>query len=204
MKTLTIIFILSLSACSDPVKKRNTAYHEDSLILNALKNKDWSEDTNKSDEDRDYIDSANFRISRKRYDSGNIFKEVYSDKLSKLDHHKAYYENGQLKEEGMLTSNNQIYVGIWKYYSNSGKLDSMVNYDKKYRITYFKAIKIAEKHGFKMPEMEIDLKHEIKNTFWEITTWEYFETHSNSVNSILIDTKNGKVIKPKYKFTNWY
>lgn len=146
---------------------------------------------------REYYDSANFNVIIGRYVSGELFLKSYGNKLTKLDSWEQYYKNGQLKKIGTMTTGNHIYVGIWKYYSQSGKLDSVVNYNKKFRISYFEAIKIAKKNGFEMPEMEIEETIYKGKSCWEISRWTENEDHTGqTAEFILIDKKTGKVIKP--------
>ena len=116
----------------------------------------FAQDTSQTNGERQYFDSAYFSIIRGNYVTGERFFECYQNKLTKLDSTREYYQNGKLKEEGIMTSSNHIYVGVWRYYSQSGGLNSVVNYDNKQPISYFKALKIAETKGFRMPDIEVD------------------------------------------------
>lgn len=205
MKTMPAILILTLTACSNSVKNQANGRLQDSntQVTNTIIR--VTKDTLRTNGDREYIDSANFHIIRGKYISGAKFIEVYENKLTRLDNWKEYYENGQLKEEGIMTNANHIYAGVWKYYSNTGKTDSIIDYDKKYTISYFTALKIADKKGFKMPDMEVTLKVDSVNTFWQIARWKENDNHSGqTAEAILIDTKTGKVTKPDYQLTGIY
>jgi antitoxin component YwqK of YwqJK toxin-antitoxin module len=205
MKTIPIISILTLTACSSPTDKQASDNSKDSLVQVTSAVNYETKDTLRTSGDREYIDSANFHIIRGKYVSGNKFIDVYENKLTKLDNWKEYYENGQLKQEGLMTNGNHIYVGIWKYYSNSGKVDSIIDYDKKYPISYYSALVIAEKKGFKMPDMEVALQVDSLNTSWQIARWTENENHGGqTAEAILIDTKTGKVTKPKYQLISIY
>lgn len=192
-------------ACSSQTDKLTRDNSKDSLIrLSGMANYE-TKDTLRTSGDREYLDSANFSIIRGKYVSGVKFIEVYQNKLTKLDDWKEYYENGQLKEEGIMTNAHHNYIGVWKYYSSTGKLDSIVNYDKKYPISYFTALRIAEKKGFKMPDMEVTLKVDSLRTFWQIARWTENENHSGqTAEAILIDVETGKVIKPDYQLMSIY
>lgn len=205
MKTIPIILIFTLTSCSSSTDRQARDNPKDSLVQATSTNNYETRDTLRTSGYREYLDSGNFHIIRGKYVSGNKFIDVYENKLTKLDNWKEYYENGQLKEEGIMTNAHHYYVGIWKYYSTKGKLDSTIDYNKKYPISYFDALKIAEKKGFKMPDMEVTLQVDSLNTFWQIARWAENEKHSEqTAEAILIDTKTGKVIKPKYQLMSIY
>jgi len=200
MKTMPTILILTLTACSNSVDKQTNGRLQDTNPQGTNTIIKETKDTLRTNGDREYIDSANFHIIRGKYISGAKFIDVYENKLTKLDNWKAYYENGKLKEEGIMTNANHIYLGVWKYYSNAGEIDSIIDYDKKYTISYFTALKIAEKKGFKMPDMEVTLKVDSVNTFWQVAKWTENNNYSGqTADAILIDTKTGTVTKPDYQ-----
>lgn len=195
---ITILSILIVASCSNPTDPESTHNPEVSFTesINAVSN--TSADTSSTSGERTYTDSAHFHIIRGKYVSGNRFIEVYQNTQTKLDHWKEFYENGQLKQEGMMTSVHNNYVGEWKYFSHTGQLDSVVDYDKKYPVSYFAALKIAEKNGFKMPDIEVTLQVDNLNTYWQIARWKENENHGGqTADAIHIDTKTGKVTKPK-------
>ena len=70
-----------------------------------------------------------------------------------------------------MTYSNHHYIGIWKYYSESGKLDSIVDYDKMQSINYYKALEIAKKKGFNMPEIEVEKTFNEEKMYWQINRW---------------------------------
>jgi hypothetical protein len=113
---------------------------------------------------------------------------------------REYYLTGKLKEEGIMTSDKHIYVGAWKYYSQSGGLSRVVNYDNKQPISYFKALKIAETKGFKMPDIEVDETRYKNKKYWQVSRWREKPDHSGqTAETILIDKMTGKIIKPDYR-----
>lgn len=158
----------------------------------------FGQDNLRTSGERKYYDSAQYSIILGKYVSGSKFLENYQNKLTKLDTWKEYYENGQLLKEGVMTNSNHIYIGIWKYYSPSGKLDSVINYDKKYPISYFKALEIAGTNGFKMPDMEVTETVYENKLYWNITRWTQNKDGSGeSAEYILINKITGEVVKPK-------
>jgi antitoxin component YwqK of YwqJK toxin-antitoxin module len=148
--------------------------------------------------EREYYDSAHFHVIKGKYITGELFLECYENKNSKLDSWKEYYKNGKVKNEGSMTTGNHIYVGIWKYYSPNGKVDSIVNYDKKQPISYFKALKIAASKKFIIPNIEVtETTYENRN-YWQITRWIENKDHSGQTGEfIYIDKITGKTVSSK-------
>lgn len=162
-------------------------------------------DTQRTSGDRQYLDSAHYSIIRGKYISGAKFIESYENNLTKLVSWKEYYENGQLKEQGIMTASIHIHVGTWNYYSSEGLLDSTIDYDKVYPISYFKALTIAEKKGYKMPDIEVCLTTDSTHTFWQIARWTGNDDETGeTAEFILIHTKTGKVTKPDYQLMSIY
>lgn len=205
MKTVATILILTMTACSNTSDKQTIVNSMDTTVYAKNSSPQEIKDTLRTSGEREYVDSANFSIVRGKYISGAKFIEVYQNKLTKLDNWKEYYENGQLKEEGVMTNASHHYVGIWKYYSLTGKVDSIVDFDKKYLTSYFEATKIAETKRYKMPNMEVTLIIDKGNTFWQIARWtENVNQSRQMAEVILIDTNTGKVSKPQNQLINIY
>ncbi len=161
-------------------------------------------DTLRTSGKRVFIDSADVHIIGGYYVSGAKFLEVYQNHTTKLDYRKEFYENGQLKVEGSMINIDHTYIGVWKYFSSSGNLDSIVDYDKKYPISYPNALVIAEKEGFKIPDLIIRLHCEKTSgkiqLYWEATCWSEKEDKNGIIaaKTILIDVNTGKVTIPEY------
>lgn len=149
-----------------------------------------------SNENRESKDSANFIIVTGKYISGSKHVTIRQDNETKLYHWRQYYPNGNLKEGGILTKDNWICIGKWKYYSESGKLDSIADYGKKFKITYADAMAIALKYGFQMPDFEVDLVKYENTLYWQIRKW-HMKTGDGFSETILISTTKPKVIKPE-------
>ena len=146
-----------------------------------------------SNDMRKSSDSLNFKIVRGKYISGSRHVEIIQDENTKLYYWKQFYPNGKLKEEGKMTKNNRIYVEKWKYYSENGQLDSIIDYDKKLKIPYFKALQIAKGNGYEMP-MEVDLVKNEGKLSWEFTKWKS-ENRSGKGDLFFVDTEKGKFTK---------
>jgi hypothetical protein len=148
--------------------------------------------------ERRFYDSANYSIIRGNYVSGQKYLECYENRITKLDSWKLFYKNGQVKEEGLMTNSSHIYVGVWKYYSKSGKIDSIVDYDKKQPISYFNALKVAESSGFTLANSTVDRCTYKQKEYWQIVRWTEKADHSGtSAEILLIDINTGEIIRPK-------
>jgi hypothetical protein len=101
-----------------------------------------------------------------------------------------------LKEEGVMTAINHNCIGIWKFYSKTGKLDSVLDYDKKYRISYFKALEIAAKKNLMLPDIEVTLEKKNATTVWRVLRWKESENHNGQASEgIDINAETGRVSK---------
>jgi antitoxin component YwqK of YwqJK toxin-antitoxin module len=159
----------------------------DTTPSNLLSNVGW----------RESFDSGNFSIIRRYYNSNIKYVESRENKLTELCDWQEWYKNGNIKKEGTMTNSSHQYVGIWKYYSPSGKLDSVVDHDKTYPIPYFKALKIAKTYGFSMPDMEVTLTWEKDKVYYQVARWRESQDHNGqTAEYIYIDTKTGVVTRP--------
>lgn len=156
-----------------------------------------------SNENREWKDSLNFIVVRGKYISGSKHLEIIENKLNKLYNWKQFYPNGKVKEIGLITKDNRFCVGKWEYYNENGKIDSIVDFDKKIRVSYFKAIKIASQNGYELPELEVDIEKIETKTFWQIRKWNMKNGSGKSM-TLLIDTESGKIRKAEYEETRYY
>ena len=127
---------------------------------------------------RHTIDSINYQIIRRWKDDMTPIIESISNDQTNIDYWKEYYDNGQLKEIGYMTSTKHTYIGTWKYYSQIGKIDSIVDYDKKYKVSFCDFYKIATDKGLTSRTSEIEFNGE--NRTWRIEKWEYGENSSSA------------------------
>ena len=148
-----------------------------------------------SNENREWEDSLNFIIVRSKYKSGPRHVEILEDKQTKLYYWKQYYPNGKLKEEGIMTKDERICIGRWKFYTDNGNFDRTINYDTLIAIQYIKAIEIAKKYDFKMPALDIDLVTIGNKSYWQIRKW-IMKNGDGISSTILISTTDGNMMKP--------
>jgi len=200
-KNILIVLVLMMVqfGCSFEQKKSNSKEQNVEKVSMNYSKQEGRNELNlglNSSGKREYRDSANFQIVRRWYVSGSKFIEVYGNRDTKIDSWKEYYSTGNLKEEGLMTSSNHHYIGVWKYYSENGALDSLVNYDKKQTVSYYKALKISTKYGYTMPDIEITKTNEKGKMYWQVNRWTEIEG-GKSAETILIDSKTGEVSKPK-------
>ena len=106
-----------------------------------------------ADENRAWKDSLNFTVVWDKYKSGSRHVEILKDNQAKIYYWKQFHPNGKLKEEGAMTKDEIICIGSWKFYSEKGNLYKSVNYDTLLTIPYHKAIEIAMKYDFKLPDI---------------------------------------------------
>ena len=93
------------------------------------------------------IDSINYSIIRRWKDDKTPILESITNNLTKIDSWKEYHENGQLRAQGFMTTSNHTYIGKWNYYSEKGLLDSIVDYDKRYKVAFCDFYEIAKTKG---------------------------------------------------------
>jgi hypothetical protein len=156
-----------------------------SLFITKVFGQDNSETSGK----RQYYDSAHFSIILGEYQTGERFLKCYINKETRLDYWTTYYKNGQRKEIGYMTTRNHIYVGEWKYYKENGQLDSIVNYDEIFPISYFDAIEIAKTKDF--PKSHIsETTHEQKE-YWQFVRWTNKEGEV-----LLVNKQTGEIVMP--------
>ncbi|HET6990602.1 MAG TPA: hypothetical protein VFJ43_04725, partial [Bacteroidia bacterium] len=94
------------------------------------------------------------------YSPDGKFEEVaFIYKKRNLEKDAGFYSDGKLRCSGVLVYNSGTLIGKWNYYSETGKPDSIVDFDekdgslttdyyKKIKINYADAIQIAEKRGW--------------------------------------------------------
>jgi hypothetical protein len=156
-----------------------------------------------SNENRVTKDSLDFIVIKGKYISGSRHVEILWDKNAKLYYWKQYHPNGKLKEKGILTKENRFCVGKWEYYNENGTIDSIVDFDKKSKISYFKAIKIASEYGYTLPEAEVDIEKIEGRNYWQIRKWNMRNGDGNSI-TLLIDMESGGIRKDEHEETRHY
>jgi len=153
------------------------------------------QDTLETSGDRQYYDSAHYSVVLGDYVTGERFLKCYMNRKTNLDSWTTYYKNGQLKEHGKMTNSNHIYVGKWEYYKDTGQLDSIVDYDKRYPISFFKAIEIAKTKDF--PTMDVTETIYKDIAYWQFARWrQNKEGHGRTANILLISKQTGATLIP--------
>ena len=197
MKAIVSLLILIVAGCSHPVVNPTSLAVTDTVVRRNFVSRDIHLDSAVAFENS--FDSANFHVSLYHYVSGAMYSAEYIDTVTGIKDLKEYYENGQLKEAGKLTEENSIRIGTWNFFGENGRVDSVVNYDTRHRVSYFMALEIADKKGYKKPGMEISQVTEHKKTYWRVDQWKDMEGGGGEVSkSILINAESGEVSKPEY------
>jgi|GEM_PF-3748490 hypothetical protein len=158
----------------------------------------YTQDSTISKANREFKDSGNFTILRGRYLSGTINVEITENRETQLNQWRLFYPSGKLKEIGIAINESDICIGEWTYYSDSEKIDSVINYDNKLNIPYLKAIEIAKSLGFKTSFIETDLVKNDNILYWQIRKWN-MKNGDGLSETILISTIDGCVVKPAHE-----
>ena len=156
-----------------------------------------------SNENRKCKDSLNFIVVRGKYLSGAPFVEILEDRQTKIYYWKQFYPNGQLKEMGAMTKDKTICLGKWTYYLENGQIDTTIDYDSMLPINYSQALNIAAAHGFKMPELDIDIVAIDNIQYWQIRKW-IMKNGDGISSTILINTTDGSIKVPEKEIEKHY
>ena len=199
MKSLPIVIIILIASACSKNKEGEQISMVDSIQKSVITENETSREVNKFGK-RTSFDSLHFSIIRKKHKNEKLYIEAITDKKSKIDSWKEYYENGLIKVRGRMTTSNHIYIGKWEYFSENGKLDHIEDYDAKQPIPYFKAINIASENGFEIPNMEVTKAYEDDKIYWKISRWKVLEDGvRKTAETILIDSESGKITIPEYQ-----
>jgi len=114
------------------------------------------------------IDSSSYMILRKWTSSGVPVLESISNIYGGICFRKEYYNNGILKAIGYRTINSTP-IGIWKFYSEEKHLDSTINYDKIYKVSFCEFYAICENRGLTTKSYGISFDNEKRK--WIIENW---------------------------------
>ena len=125
------------------------------------------------------IDSINYHIIRRWKDDMTPIIESISNELTNIDSWKEYHDNGQLKAVGFMTSSVHTYIGEWKYYSDLGELDSIVDYDKKYKVGFCEFYQIAKDK--KLTGKTSTINFDTNERKWRIEKWDYGKESSSAI-----------------------
>jgi hypothetical protein len=92
-----------------------------------------------------------------------------TDKKKQQSDYYEFYMNGQLKLKGAIAEPTKKYIGQWKYYSFLSGKDSILDADKKYKVSYFRVLDQVNKLGWKFPsETDIYLEQDSGKVYWVI------------------------------------
>ncbi len=197
-----IVFLMLPSLCFSQILKKNTK--SDVLFKGPFYIQVYSEnDTLVSKEEREIKDSLNFTIITENYKTGFTHFKVLEDRLTKLFYWRQFYPNGKIKEEGTMTKDKLICIGNWKFYHADGNLKKTINFDSLFNVPYMSAIEVAKKLHYLMPKIDIDLVEIENKTFWQIRKW-IMKNGDGMSSTILVDSNDGKLTKPKEEVEKHY
>ena len=116
------------------------------------------------------IDSLNYEIERRwRRNKKPIWESVRNTTIN-IEICKEYYKNGVLRSEGYMTSIKGTPIGKWNYYSNKGNLDSTVNYERRYGVSFCEFYKLCKQRNLLGHSSSIGFIN--KERKWRITKYE--------------------------------
>lgn len=188
IKLVIASFIILLIACDRNVEQQvGERTVESQTILDSAKSLDTKALENNSEE------------IRRWYPNGGLRLKVSPNVHGSLDHWTEYYENGKIKEEGLMVKGFHFQVGTWTYYNSQGEVDSMINFDETYPVSYFDALKIAEEHGYVGDDLEVSLVQDQNRIEWKVCRWVVNPSESGNIGigeGVLINVESGKVRKP--------
>lgn len=89
-------------------------------------------------------DTLGYSISTITSSTGKLKRESYLNPIVNLAYIKSYKEDKK-SECGFLCNSEK--VGIWKYFSVEGEIDSLVDYEKKRNVSFCEIFEIAKSFG---------------------------------------------------------
>ena len=78
-----------------------------------------------------------------------------------------------------MTSTAHTYIGEWKYYSDLGELNSIVDYDKKYKVGFCEFYKIAKDK--KLTGKTSTISFDTNERKWRIEKWDYTKASATAI-----------------------
>lgn len=149
---------------------------------------------------RDYKITHRYLRITARYKSGEAYFKSSTFRNTGVEEWTEYYRNGCIKERGKRLLHFEK-VGVWEYYSPNCEVDSIVDYDKRFPISYYKALSIAKKEGcykaFRKGRIEVYLIDNNGKTCWEFIRWNRtkYKAKSTTGEAILVDVNSGQISK---------
>ena len=150
----------------------------------------------------DIIDSFEFAIDKEYYISGIKKSDTYTHKPSEITTRREFYPNGRLKSKETDATYNHIPIGKWEYYSPTGELDSIVDYDAMQNVPFGQALQIAWEYGFQGTDFIpfIDTTTQDKCLYWVISSFNGEIKNSQVVaETILVSQEDGCIAEPDFK-----
>ncbi len=93
---------------------------------------------------RHSIDSLNYNIIRRWTEKGGkAIIESIENEFANIEYWRGFYENGNIKEEGFMTSSYSTRIGVWKFYSEDNKSVKKYDYESDRKISFCKLYRIC-------------------------------------------------------------
>ncbi len=133
------------------------------------------------------IDTINFEVVIMNYlDGKSIVKSIKNNKTN-IAFWNQYQKSGELAEQG-YTLDYLTRIGQWEFYSSTGDLDSIKDYDAERTLSFCKVWEILKNK----PEFNSDIEYtyDYKEGLWRLKNWTTNVKYTVGQNGALIESKD--------------
>ncbi len=138
------------------------------------------------------FDSAQFKVHRLFFESGQLSYESYTDTIIGLRHERDFHHDGRLASDGMMNAKGNFHIGKWRYFSHMGETTT-IDFDSAKQVSYYKAIQLAKTHGQNQGRLEISEELIGGTYYWKVTHWTEEHTGEGKGVYLTIQRCNGAV-----------
>lgn len=129
----------------------------------------------------------NYYINFLDYQNGNPIIRYVANENTKVHYWNYFHKNGTIKRRG-YTIGSVLNIGVWEEYSESGELESTINYEEN-RLGFYEVHQLAKENEWLKNDLEFEYSKETES--WIIKDW------TNKLNYTIDSSK--KVITTEFK-----
>jgi len=129
----------------------------------------------------------NYYVNFLDYKNGNPIIRYVANENTKVHYWNYFHKNGKIKRKGYTIGSVQN-IGTWEEYSQSGELQSTINYEENH-LSFYEVHQLAKKNEWLKNDLEFEYSK--KNKSWTIKDW------TNKLNYSI--DRNKKVAITKFK-----